>query len=109
MTAKTKIARHEAQAPRPNTRRVNRRVAETIASVKSAHGGRCRARIRDVSVFGCSLVTDTDWLRTGSFVTLQITAEWAIQAIVRWFRDGTGGVEFLRPISEHDAASIAGV
>ena len=107
MSAKTKIARQIASVPRPNTRRVSRRNAETIASVKSAQGGRCRARIRDVSVFGCSLVTDTDWLRTGSFVTLQITTEWAIQAIVRWSRAGSGGVEFLRPISEADAAVIA--
>ena len=108
MSAKTKIARQEAAVPRPNTRRVSRRNAETIASIKSSQGGRCRARIRDVSVFGCSLVTDTDWLRTGSFITLQITTEWSIQAIVRWSRDGIGGVEFLRPISEADAANIAG-
>ena len=108
VSAKVKIARQEPQVVRPNTRRVSRRISETIASVKSSQGGRCRARIRDVSVFGCSLVTDTDWLRSGSFITLQITAEWSIQAIVRWSRDGTGGVEFLRPISEIDAANIAG-
>ncbi len=108
MSAKVKIARQVSSVPRPNTRRVSRRNAETIASIKSAQGGRCRARIRDVSVFGCSLVTDTDWLRTGSFITLQITTEWAIQAIVRWSREGLGGVEFLRPISESDAAVIAG-
>ena len=108
VSARTKIARQVAPVPRPNTRRVSRRNAETIASIKSAQGGRCRARIRDVSVFGCSLVTDTDWLRTGSFITLQITTEWAIQAIVRWTREGIGGVEFLRPISEFDAANIAG-
>ena len=98
MSARTKIARQVAPVPRPNTRRVSRRNAETIASIKSAQGGRCRARIRDVSVFGCSLVTDTDWLRSGSFITLQITAEWSIQAIVRWSRNSTGGVEFLRQI-----------
>ena len=108
VSARTKIARQVAPVQRPNTRRVSRRNAETIASIKSAQGGRCRARIRDVSVFGCSLVTDTDWLRSGSFITLQITTEWAIQAIVRWTREGIGGVEFLRPISEGDAATIAG-
>ncbi|MFO1256554.1 MAG: PilZ domain-containing protein [Sphingomonadaceae bacterium] len=97
----------ESPPPRPNTRRVSRRVAEAIATVKSSGGERCTARIRDVSVFGCSLVCDAKWLRTGMFVTVQLTSEWSIQAIVRWARDGTGGAEFLRPISDAEAHAIS--
>ena len=93
---------------RPNTRRTARRIAGAVATVRSSHGERSRAQIRDVSVFGCSLVADVDWLRTGSFITLQFSPEWSVQAIVRWARNGVGGVEFLRAISEVDARAIAG-
>lgn len=108
MSAKAKIEQLEQSAARPNTRRTTRRIAGTVATVRTAGGERCRARIRDVSIFGCSIVTEAEWLRTGIFVTIQLSAEWSIQAIVRWARDGTGGVEFLRAISEADARNIAG-
>ena len=108
VTAKPKIAKLEPVAPRPNTRRTSRRIAGAVATVRTSGGERSRARIRDVSVFGCSLVTDADWMRTGIFITVQLAADWSIQAIVRWARDGVGGVEFLRAISEADARNIAG-
>ena len=108
MSAKPKFAKLEPVATRPDTRRTTRHFAGMMATVRTAGGERSRARIRDVSVFGCSLVTDADWLRTGIFVTVQLAPEWSIQAIVRWARDGVGGVEFLRAISESDARNIAG-
>ena len=108
MSAKPKIAKLDTAATRPNTRRTARRIAGAVATVRTAGGERSRARIRDVSIFGCSLVTDADWLRTGIFITLQLAPDWSIQAIVRWARDGAGGVEFLRAISEADARNIAG-
>jgi hypothetical protein len=100
-------ARLDAPAPRPNTRRVSRRIAEAVATIKTSNGERCQARIRDVSVFGCSLICDTNLLRTGMFVTVQLTDDWSIQAVVRWVRDQMSGVEYLRPISEADAREIA--
>ena len=108
MSAKPKIAQYEAPAPRPNTRRTARRIAGAVATVRSSSGDRSKARIRDVSVFGCSLVCEADWLRASIFVTVQLSSDWSIQAIVRWARDGAAGAEFLRPISEDDARSIAG-
>ena len=108
MSAKPKITKLEHTPARPNTRRTTRRIAGAVATVRTAGGELSRARIRDVSVFGCSLVTDADWLRTGIFITVQLTADWSIQAIVRWARNGVGGVEFLRAISEVDARNIAG-
>ncbi|MEY4952795.1 MAG: hypothetical protein RL299_1219 [Pseudomonadota bacterium] len=107
MVAKAKIARSEAVQSRPNTRRVSRRIAEAIATIRSASGDRCQARIRDVSVFGCSLVCDAPWLRTGMFVAVQVSSDWSIQAVVRWTRDGIAGVEFLRPITDGQAREIA--
>ena len=107
MVAKTKTAMPEVASPRPNTRRVSRRIAEAVATVRSSGGDRCQARIRDVSTFGCSLLCDASWLRSGMFVSVQLTSDWSIQAVVRWARDGIGGVEFLRPISDSDAREIA--
>ena len=108
MSAKAKIDKLEQDVLRPNTRRAARRIAETVATVRTAGGERSHALIRDVSIFGCSIVTEADWLRTGMFVTLELSSDWSIQAIVRWARDGAGGVEFLRAISETDARNIAG-
>ena len=108
MSAKAKMEKLEQHAVRPNTRRAARRIAGAVATVRTAGGERSKARIRDVSIFGCSIVTEAEWLRTGIFLTLQLSPDWSIQAIVRWARDGTGGVEFLRAITEADARNIAG-
>lgn len=75
--------------------------------VKSNHGERAKAVIRDVSIYGCSLVGEVPWIRVGSFVAVALSAERAIQAIVRWSRGGVSGVEFLRPIPHNEAESIA--
>ncbi|MBA4161251.1 MAG: hypothetical protein C0515_04045 [Novosphingobium sp.] len=107
MVAKAKISNSDTVQPRPNTRRVSRRIAEAVATIRSGSGDRCLARIRDVSVFGCSLVCDAPWLRTGMFVAVQINGDWSIQAVVRWARDGIGGIEFLRPITDTQAREIS--
>ena len=106
MSAKRKPARFETELARPNTRRATRRVAEAVATLRSAQGGRSRARVRDVSVFGCSLATDADWLRTGMFISLELSQTWTIQAVVRWNRGDICGVEFLRPISDAEMREI---
>ena len=106
MSAKRKPARFETEQARPNTRRATRRVAEAVATIRNGQAGRSRARIRDVSVFGCSLASDADWLRTGMFISLEFSQEWTIQAVVRWNRDGICGVEFLRPISDAEMREI---
>ena len=108
MSGKPKVAQYDAPSPRPNTRRTARRIAGAVATVRSSSGDRSKARFRDVSVFGCSLVTEADWMRPGIFVTVQLSADWSIQAIVRWARDGVAGAEFLRAISDDDARTIAG-
>ncbi|MEQ1497867.1 MAG: PilZ domain-containing protein [Novosphingobium sp.] len=107
MSAKRQPAKLESEQPRPNTRRATRRIAEAVGTVRSSHGDRSRVRIRDVSVYGCNLAGDADWLRTGMFVSVQLASDWSIQAVVRWARDGTCGIEFLRPISDSDARAIA--
>ena len=44
----------------------------------------------------------------GQFITLRLSSDWTIQAIVRWVRDERAGIEFLRPIDSADARAISG-
>ena len=108
MVAKTKAQLPSADQRMIEKRRVARRLSGRSVVVKSSHGERSRAAIRDVSIYGCSLVCDATWLRMGSFVTIALSVERSIQAIVRWNRGGCSGVEFLRPISSDEAEEIIG-
>jgi PilZ domain len=108
VAAKLKIDPALHRQPVPQTRRATRLRSQARALIRSNHGERGKALIRDVSVHGCSLDTDAAWLRLGQFVSLRLSTEWTIQAIVRWSRDGRVGVEFLRPITDADAREISG-
>jgi hypothetical protein len=108
VAAKLKIDPALHRQPVPQTRRATRLRSQTRAVIKSSHGDRGKALIHDVSVHGCCLDTDATWLRMGQFVALRLSNDWSIQAIVRWFRDGRAGVEFLRPITDSDAREISG-
>jgi len=106
MGAKVKAKPQIQEAPRPLTRRVSRRPAFGLALVQSNHGDRAKARLRDISAYGCNLVVDATWLRLGLFVAIRPSSDRSIQAIVRWVRDGACGVEFLRPITDAEAEAI---
>ena len=108
MAAKLKIDPALQRQPVLQTRRATRLRSQARALIRSSHGDRGKALIRDVSVHGCSLDTDATWLRMGQFVSLRLSNEWTIQVIVRWFRDDRAGVEFLRPITDADAREISG-
>ena len=71
--------------------------------IESNLGDRTVATVRNISPFGCNLRSDAEWLKLGRFITLRLSVERSIQAIVRWVRDGSAGVEFLRPIDLAEA------
>ncbi|MFN3516700.1 MAG: PilZ domain-containing protein [Novosphingobium sp.] len=106
MPAKLKLESVSSKHGRPLTRRASRFLAHARVTLRSSHGDRAKGSLRDVSVFGCSVQTAAGWLRTGMFITLGLSGDWTIQAIVRWVRDGRAGVEFLRAISEAEAREI---
>ncbi|MDP3907292.1 PilZ domain-containing protein [Novosphingobium sp.] len=89
------------------TRRASRRPARGTVAVRSSHGDRTRAELHDFSAFGCNIVSDATWLRIGSFITLTLSEDSTTQAIVRWVRSGSCGVEFLRPLPYADAELLA--
>ncbi len=103
MVAKVKPDELLVQNQGMEKRRVSRRISGRTVIVKSSHGERAKAVIRDVSVYGCSLMGEVPWVRVGSFVAVVLSAERSIQAIVRWSRGGVSGVEFLRPIPHGEA------
>ena len=76
--------------------------------VRSSHGDSGDARLGNVSTFGCALQCDASWLRTGLFVEIVLNDEWKVSGILRWVRGGKAGAEFLRQISQDDAALLSG-
>ena len=112
MNAKTKnqVAKPErlTATPRPLTRKAARRPARGMVGVRSSHGDQTVAELHDFSAFGCNIVSAAAWLRIGSFITLRLSDEHTAQAIVRWIRAGSCGVEFLRPLPYADAEQLAG-
>ena len=106
MSATLKNQERLQSAPRPLTRRVERRPSNASVLVQSSHGDHVKARLRDISIFGCNLLSDADWLRMGQFLSIRPPASEPIQAIVRWVRGGSCGVEFLRPISHERAEAL---
>ena len=106
MVAKLKRLEMIVDAP-VLTRRADRRAVSSNVVVQSNNGDRIGGQLRDISAYGCNLVCDADWLRIGRFISLRLSKEWTIQAIVRWTRDGATGVEFLRPISNGEADLLA--
>lgn len=107
MTARTRPIAQLPARPAPRTRKAHRQPASGAAQVQSSHGDHAGARLRDISIYGCNLVSDADWLRIGSFVTIRLPADRSIQAIVRWVRGNACGVEFIRPIPAADADWLA--
>lgn len=97
----TMLARLEAlgEAILPNRRKAPRTMVQVGAKVTSSHGQSTAMTIANISVHGCNIAGDAAWLRLGSFVTVSLNAGGeAMQAIVRWVRDGSAGLEFLRPV-----------
>ncbi|MGH6787849.1 MAG: PilZ domain-containing protein [Novosphingobium sp.] len=94
-------------ASQPDRRRIERHTARGEIGIASSSGERASAHVNDVSAYGCNLESGAAWLRSGRFITLH-AGERAIQAVVRWAREGTAGVEFLRPIAAADETALAG-
>lgn len=81
-------------------RQYPRHSAWGTAKLVSSHGDETQAALVDVSTHGCCVKSDVPWLRAGSFLSIGIEEdeESRLQAIVRWVRDGSAGMEFLHPI-----------
>lgn len=70
------------------------------ATLETAHGDRADIRIAEVSLHGCRIKGDMDWIHTGAFVSIAAEGGRKLQAIIRWVREGSAGMEFLRPVPQ---------
>lgn len=68
------------------------------ATLEFSNGSYASALLADVSLHGCCVRTDADWLRQGAFVSIGLGAEPKMPAIVRWVRGNAAGMEFLRQV-----------
>ncbi|MFM5884750.1 MAG: PilZ domain-containing protein [Novosphingobium sp.] len=106
---KAKLQERLTTLARPLTRRSERRPVNAEVVVESSHGMRVAARLNDISTYGCNVLSDAEWMRSGQFLSIQLSETRTVQAIVRWVRDGHCGVEFLRPIPYAEAETLATV
>lgn len=88
-----------ANMERRQARRRERRYETWFdATLETAHGDRAEIRIAEVSLHGCRIRGDLNWLRNGAFVSVAVEGGRRLQAIIRWVREGSAGMEFLRPV-----------
>jgi hypothetical protein len=88
----------------PGRRKAPRTLTSTEARVASSHGDSAIMIIGNVSTHGCNVRGPADWLRLGSFVAVGIEGSAPLQAIVRWVRDDSAGLEFMRPVPSDNMA-----
>ena len=87
----------------PKRRGAERASVHIEAKITSSCGETATMMIDNVSTHGCNIGGVTDWLRIGSFVGVGLAQEQPLQAIVRWVRDGSAGLEFMRPVPRDNA------
>lgn len=81
-----------------NRRRSPRAIVEVEATVISSRGESANMTIANVSIHGCNINGAADWLRLGGFVAVQLNEGEPMNAIVRWVRAESAGLEFLRSV-----------
>jgi PilZ domain len=93
-----------SEAILPGRRKSVRSEVQVGASVISSRGDSAAVTINNVSTHGCNIKGEATWLRIGSCVGVSLDGGPPLQAIVRWLRDGSAGLEFLRPVPAGNAA-----
>ena len=85
-------------AMQSNRRRSARAIVDVEATVVSSRGDSAAMTIANVSIHGCNINGAADWLRLGGFVAVELNAGGVMNAIVRWVRGESAGLEFLRSV-----------
>ena len=88
----------------PGRRKEVRTMVHAEASVASSHGDSAKMTIGNVSTHGCNIRGEAAWLRIGSFVGVSLEGGPPLKAIVRWVRDDSAGLEFMRPVPSGNTA-----
>ncbi len=85
--------------PRQQARRREHRYETWFdAKLETTHGDGVDVRVSEVSLHGCRIKGDVSCIRTGTFVAISAEGGRKLRAIIRWVREDTAGMEFLRPV-----------
>ncbi|PEQ10832.1 hypothetical protein B2G71_20440 [Novosphingobium sp. PC22D] len=79
-------------------RREPRYAAACEMTIRSMSGSTTTADLIDMSRHGACIKSEADWLRPGRFVAIGIGQGDMLEAVIRWTRDGSVGMEFLHPV-----------
>jgi hypothetical protein len=90
-----------------NRRREPRFNAVSDVTITNMIGKTSSSLLIDISRHGACIRCDAAWLRPGSFVKIAIANDDELDAIVRWVRDGSAGMEFLNPVPADREAWLA--
>ena len=88
-----------SEAMLPGRRKAHRSSVHVEARVTSSRGDSAIMTIANASAHGCNIRGEAPWLRNGSFVGVSLEQTPMLLAIVRWVRDGSAGLEFMRPVA----------
>ena len=87
-----------ASATGAERRRAPRFTAWHPARLQARQGRFEEVLLTDVSTHGCCVRSDSPNLRVGAILAIGVGEHPMLPAMVRWVRDGSAGMEFLRPI-----------
>ena len=87
------------EAVLPARRKAHRALVQAQARITSSRGDSAEMTIGNVSTHGCNIRGEAAWLRLGSFVGVSLSDGPMLLGIIRWVRDGSAGLEFMRPVS----------
>ena len=98
-----RLAAAESPAAAADRRRAPRFTAWHEARLQSAQGDAEDVLLTDVSTHGCCLRSESPRLRVGAILSVAVGDNPALPGVVRWVRDGSAGMEFLRSIPHERA------
>ncbi|WP_068073847.1 PilZ domain-containing protein [Novosphingobium lentum] len=101
-------AKSAAAAAKPaGTRKVSRQPVAGLRKIEIVAEATLPARLTDISTHGCNASLAHGTLRHGQFVSVRLSKEHCIKAIVRWIDGDISGLEFLRPLTRDIVGQFA--
>ncbi|SMQ69549.1 PilZ domain-containing protein [Altererythrobacter xiamenensis] len=88
--------------------RKSERVSTSRTAIATIPGSDFRVLVRDISVSGCRLSTDSALAKTGSTIIVSLAGLEMASGQIAWVADGECGVKFHRPITEEAVDQISG-
>ncbi|MCJ2185198.1 PilZ domain-containing protein [Novosphingobium beihaiensis] len=85
-------------------RRERRHTTHFEAILETSQGRRLPVLLADISLHGCCVQTDGDGLRQGAFISIGLSDDSMLPAVVRWIRGQAAGMEFLRAVPAEQTA-----